>query len=700
MNRIFRAALVLFFFAAVASAQTSPSAPADAKPADSKAADSKPAQTTPHKVDHAAAYYHYALAHLYEEQVTAYGRSELANKAMEEYRLAIEADPSSEFLTSGLAELYVKTGRIRDAVLEAQDIIKRDPNNLEAHKLLGRIYLRSLGDMPGNGSGSENVLKLAIEQYEQIVKIEPNNVDDHLLLGRLYRLDNDSQKAESELKTAVQLDPDSEEAVTTLALLYSDEGDTSHALQVLSAVPDTGRSAKLYAALGATYEQRKDYKSAIDAYKHAIQLDRDNLDAIRGLAENLLNDGQSDAALDQYNVIADANPEDAQTYLRMSEIYRRQGKYDQALDDLKKAEAMVPDALEVPYNIAVVYEAPARYDEAIKILQDLLKKTEKADGSYSQGDRNNRGIFIERLGMVYRDQENYSAAIETFRKMLTVGGDDNAKTGYQDIIDTYREAKQWPQATAAAKEAVQKMPDDHDLRMVLDAQLADTGDPEKPLADVRSLLKGKPDDREVYVRLAIMYTRLKRYSEAEEALNKAETLSTKAEDKEYVYFLRGDTYEHEKKYGEAEAEFKKVLAANPQSAVTLNYLGYMNADRGVQLDESLNYIKLAVSLDPTNGAYLDSLGWVYFKLGKYDLAEENLNKASLRMGSDPTVQDHLGDLFQKTGRLRLAAAHWERAVEEWNKTVPAEVDSDLLVATQTKLDAARVRLAKEDSGKQ
>ena len=694
MNRIFRAVLMSLFLAASAFAQTSPSAPADARPADSK-----PSQSSPHKVDHAASYYHYTLAHLYEEQVTAYGRSELANKAMEEYRLAIEADPSSEFLTSGLAELYVKTGRIRDAVLEAQDIIKRDPNNLEAHKLLGRIYLRSLGDMPSNGNGSENVLRLAIEQYEQIVKIEPTNVDDHLLLGRLYRLDNDSQKAEDELKTAVKLDPDSEEAVTTLALLYSDEGDTSHALQVLSAVPDTGRSAKLYAALGATYEQRKDYKDAIDAYKHAIQLDRDNLDAIRGLAENLLNDGQIDAALDQYKVIADANPEDAQTYLRISEIYRRQGKYDQALDGLKKAEAMVPDALEVPYNIAVVYEAQGRYDEAIKILQDLLKKTEKPDNSYSQGDRNNRGIFVERLGMVYRDQENYQAAVEAFRKMIPLG-DDNAKTGYQDIIDTYREAKQWPQATAVAREAVQKMPDDRELRMVLDAQLADTGDPEKPLADVRSLLKGKPEDREVYVRLAIMYTRLKRYSDAEETLNKAEQLSIKPEDKEYVYFLRGDTYEHEKKYDMAEAEFKKVLTANPQSAVTLNYLGYMNADRGVQLEESLNYIKTAVSLDPTNGAYLDSLGWVYFKLGKYDLAEENLNKASLRMGSDPTVQDHLGDLFQKTGRLKLAAAHWERAVEEWNKTVPAEVDTDLLVATQTKLDAAKVRLAKEESGKQ
>src|SRR5260370_26778729 len=197
-----------------------------------------------------------------------------------------------------------------------------------------------------------------------------------------------------------------------------------------------------------------------------------------------------------------------------------------------------------------------------------------------------------------------------------------------------------------------------------------------------------------------MHTRLKRWADAEAALNKAEQLSTKQEDKQYVAFLRGSTYERQKKYDEAEAEFRKVLAAEPQSAVTLNYLGYMNADRGVRLEESLNYIKQAVSLEPTNGAYLDSLGWAYFKLGKFDLAEENLAKASSRMSSDPTVQDHLGDLYQKTGRLKLAAAHWERAVQEWNKTVPTEVDTDLQASTQKKLDAAKVRLAREGSGNQ
>ena len=139
------------------------------------------------------------MAHMYEEQVAVYGRSDLASKAIEEYRQAIEADPTSEYLTSGLAELYFRTGRIRDAVLEAQDVLKRDPNNFESHKLLGRIYLHSLGDVQGN-TGSKDVLKRAIEQYEQIVRIEPDSVEDHLLLGRLYKVNNDLTKRKANLK--------------------------------------------------------------------------------------------------------------------------------------------------------------------------------------------------------------------------------------------------------------------------------------------------------------------------------------------------------------------------------------------------------------------------------------------------------------------------------------------------------------------
>jgi tetratricopeptide (TPR) repeat protein len=682
--------LVLLLLTAGSFAQDTP-APVDPKPADSKAV-----PTGSRKTDRASAYYHFMVAHMYEEQVALYGRSDLANKAIEEYRLAIEEDPTSGYLTSGLAELYARTGRIRDAVLEAQDILKKDPNNLEAHKLLGRIYLRSLGDIQ-SGNGSQNVLKLAIEQYEEIIKLDADSVEDHLLLGRLYRLNNDLQKAENEFKTAVKLSPDSEEAVTTLAYLYNEEGDTTRAAQTLSSIPDSGRSAKLYSALGYTYEQKKQYKSAIEAYRKAISLDKDNLDAIRGLAENLMNDGQTDAALEQYKVIAEANPEDAQTYLRIAEIYRKTGKYDQALDSLKKAQGMLEDSVEVPYNIAAVYQAQGRYDEAIEVLVGLVKKTEKPDGAtYTQAEKNNRSVFLERLGTVYRDNNNSQAAIDTFRKMLVMG-DDNAERGYQQIIDTYREAKQWQQATDAAREAVQKLPKDRDMKMVYASQLADLGQADTAVAQVKALLKGTPDDRQVYINLAQMYARLKRWTDADEALTKADGLSNKPEDKEYINFLRASNLERQKKYDLAEELFRRVLANDPQNAVTLNYLGYMLADRNMKLDEALTLIKKAIELEPASGAYLDSLGWAYFRMGKYDLAEESLLKASQKIGTDPTVQDHLGDLYQKTGRLKLAAAHWERALNEWNKTVAAEVDNDDVAKVQKKLESAKVKLAKDDS---
>jgi tetratricopeptide (TPR) repeat protein len=691
MKSICQPFLVLFLAVGLFAQQTphTPQTPQTASPSSV----SPPAS---HKVDRAAAYYHYALAHMYEEQL-GYGRSDMATKAIDEYRQAIDADPTSEYLTSALAEMYVKTGRIRDAVLQAQDILKRDPNNLEAHKLLGRIYLKSLGDMQ-EGSGSDNLLKLAIEQYEQVIRIEPDSVDDHLLLGRLYKVNHDLVKAESEFKTAIKLEPDSEEAVTMLAYLYNDEGDTARATKVLSSIPDSARSARLYSALGYTYEQQKQYKQAIDAYRHAIEQDRDNLDAIRGLAQNLMNDGQTEAALEQYKIIADANPEDAETYVSMGDIYLRNGQYDLALENLKKAESLVPSSDKVSYYIASVYHAQGQYDEAIQVLKDLLKRTEKADGNYTQEEKDNRGVFLERLATVYRDSGSNQLALDTFRRMLTLG-DDNAERAYDAIIETYREAKDWQQATSAAKEATEKLPNDRDLKMVYAAQLADMGQPEEGLRQVHALLKGVPEDREVYVALSNMYSRLKRWPEAEQALDKAEQLANKPEDKETVEYLRGSSYERQKKYDQAESTFRQILTVNPQSAATLNYLGYMLADRGEKLDEALDLVKKAVALEPANGAYLDSLGWAYFKLGKYDQAEENLIKASQHnMGSDPTVQDHLGDLYQKTGRLKLAAAHWERALEEWSKTIAAETDSDDVAQVQKKLESAKIKLAKEESG--
>ncbi len=195
----------------------------------------------------------------------------------------------------------------------------------------------------------------------------------------------------------------------------------TRALEVLNTVPEKARSAKLYSALGYTYEQEKDYKQAVEAYRKSTELDHDNLDAVRGLAQNLMNDGQTEAALEQYKAIVDADPSDAQTYMRIAEINRRNGKFDQAMEALKKANSVVPDSLEVQYNMAVIDEAQGKYDEAIQILNDLLNKTEHADGDYSTSDKNNRAVFLERLGTIYREAGKTQLADQTFRKMLVLG---------------------------------------------------------------------------------------------------------------------------------------------------------------------------------------------------------------------------------------------------------------------------------------
>jgi tetratricopeptide (TPR) repeat protein len=274
-------------------------------------------------------------------------------------------------------------------------------------------------------------------------------------------------------------------------------------------------------------------------------------------------------------------------------------------------------------------------------------------------------------------------------------GKDQAERGWGDVIDAYREARMYPQATTAAQEAVKAMPDDRALRLTLASHLADTGKVDEGLKMAQSLL-GKGDDREVLIALSQMYSRLRRFPQAEEMLKKADDLSTKQDEKDYINFLYGALYEREKKYEPAELYFRKVLARDPNNAMTLNYLGYMFAENGTRLDESLSLVKKAVDQDPQNGAYLDSLGWVYYKQGKLDLAEQTLRRAAERIDTDGTVHSHLGEVFAKQGKLKLAAAQWERAMDEYGHSLPSDNDPTEVAETQKKLESARVKLAKQN----
>jgi tetratricopeptide (TPR) repeat protein len=681
------AALALAIFTVTASAAVAQ----NKQPATPPAASTQ--NTDTQGANRAQAYYHYMLAHEYEEMATTYGRSEYATRAVEEYKLALNADPTSKFLNSGLAELYYRTGRVKDAVLAAQAQIDKDPNDLDAHKLLGSIYVRSLGDNQQSGPSSD-MLKLAVGEYEKIIQLEPNSIEDHLLLGQLYSFAHDSQKAEDQFAVAQKIDPGSEETALNLARLYTGQGDAKRAIKVLSELPEQDQTSKTEYVLGASYDQEKDAKNAIAAYQKSLALEPDNLDVERALAKALLNDNQLNAAQDAYKDITSGDPSDPEAYLRLSEIERRQGNYEEALATLKKAKALVSDSLEISFNEGLLDDALGRYDDAAQIFEKLVADSEHSSGQYSDQEKNNRSLFLERLAIIYREQNKTDQAIAAYQKMAALGG-DNEEHAYESEVDAYRDVHEYDKATDVARDAAAKHPKSRALQLMLAEQLTDSGHVEEGIALAKSQLNKTPSDLEVYRPLTTMYTRLRRWKDASEALSHVNTLSTSKDDQLYAAFLEGTLFDRQKIYDQAEASFRKALAIDPQNSMTLNYLGYMLVDHDQKLDEALSMIQKAVELDPQNYAYLDSLGWAYFKLGKYNLAEADLRKAVERDSTDPTVHDHLGEVYEKTGRLKLAAAQWEESLQEYARTAQADIDPGDMEKVQKRLDSARIRLAKE-----
>ena len=674
-------------------------APAKARGSGNPQTASVDSSTAVSAADRAHAYYHLALANAYEEDAVTLGRPELVTQAIEEYKLALNADPGSSQLNDGLADLYFRTGHTHDAEVTARMLLKNSPNDIEAHKLLGKIYLRQLSDGSNavcSASPSGNALDMAIAEFEQIVALLPKSVEDRMVLGQLYTVKHDPKKAEEEFKTAQSIEPESEEVVLNLARVYAESGDIEHAVKVIEAVPVDARSPRMEVALGAAYDQLKRPKDAVAAYQRAVELDPGDEHTLDTLGQALLNNNQLDEALKQYKALAVADPEDAEALVHIGEIERRQGKYEDSLATVRKARKLDPTSLEAGYNEGLVLDVLARYDEAAQVYEKMVDMTSHANGAYTTEEKNNRGIFLDRLGAIYHEQNKTDKAIAAYQKMIDLGG-ETALRGYQGEVDAYRDAKQFDKAIEVSRKAVDADPKNREFKLMLAGELADQGKPDEGLAMARAQLDNSDNDRTVWLAMGQIDIRLRRWKDAEDAFSKAGALTTKTEDRTYLLFLRGELAERQKHYEPAEQFFRQALELDPKSSMTMNYLGYMMADKGTRLTEALSLIRKAVELEPMNGAYLDSLGWAYFKLGQYELAEENLRQAVERDQTDPTVHDHLGDLYEKTGRIRLAAAQWELSLSESAKSPAADVEPGEVAKVQHKLDNAKVKLAKQEN---
>jgi tetratricopeptide (TPR) repeat protein len=482
----------------------------------------------------AAAYYNFAMGHLYSELAGAFGnRSDYTNKAIDYYRQAMKLDPTAAFLSEELTDLYIQAGRIKDAVTEAEDLLKQNPNNLDARRLLGRIYARLIGD-PQEKKVNEDMLRRAIEQFQKVTEQDPKDLESWLMLGRLERVSRDSVAAEKAFKKALDLDASNEEALTGLAMVYSELGDTKNAIEMLRQVTSKNPNPRTLSALASFYERTRDFASATETWRQALQMDPENSRIKRALADDMLRSERFDDALKLYAEIAAADPRDAQIQLRLSEIYRQKGDFAKARAAFNKAHEIDPDSLEVRYEEVNLLESEGKNDDAIATLRKMLTETVQ---SYTESEKGSRILLLEELGRLYREGGKYTEAVDAFRQIAQIDPEVAPRASVQ-VIDTWRMAKDLNKAQEEAAAAVKKFPKDRTVKLAHASLLSDLGKTDEAVAELRALMDGEKN-REIQLAIAQIYERGKRFTEMAQALDAAEKISESKQDKQAVLFMRG-----------------------------------------------------------------------------------------------------------------------------------------------------------------
>jgi tetratricopeptide (TPR) repeat protein len=661
-----------------------------AQRAGSQATPAAPAATTDPRAE---AYFNFMMGHLYEGDYRSSSQKEDADRAVEFYKKAYALDPSNAVIGEQLAGMYFLSQQLGEAIVEAQSVLRRDPSNLGARRLLSRIYIRSLGEQQNTNALDQSTrASLAIEQLREIIRLDPDDSESALWLARLYRLTGQDNPAEQTLRTLLAQDAGNPNAVAQLAQLLVDHNSMNEAVPLLENFLEDSPNSDLYDLLGDAYTRLNNQPAAEKAYRNAVQMEPDRARHLRGLARSLFNQERYPEALVEYQRLSELRPDDTENYLRMSAIYRRLQRLDEAERQILLARQHAPGNLEVIYNQATLYEDQGRYEEAVRVANEAIDAVKSQD--ITPGRRRNLAILYQLQGRLNRSAGDYPAAISSFQELQKLGPEEDQRARLL-IVDSYREARDLPSAFAEMSKALMAYPNDRNLRINQALLYGENGQPDLAARSLRALLTRSPADREIQINVAQVYLQNRRYAEAEEALSSAEALASDPTDRETTDFLRGSLYERQRKFDLAEQAFKSVIAADPRNSGALNYYGYMLADRGVRLDEAESLISRALAEEPGNASYLDSMGWVRFKQGRLPEAEEYLRKAISRNGHNPEIIAHLGDVLAKMGREDQAAVQWKNALDEWRRAVPGEREPEKITELEQKLSALKDRVARQ-----
>jgi tetratricopeptide (TPR) repeat protein len=508
----------------------------------------------------------------------------------------------------------------------------------------------------------------ALAAYRRVLNVDPGESDLASRVAALLARREDFPQAIDVLKDTIKANPTAQEPFLQLAVIY------------------------------ARYLKRND--QAIDYANHAIALNPQNIEAYERLCQIALAAGDEKKALEALKRAAKVESKDGEFWTRLGKLYAatifkpgsqpKAGQIAQINRIFKKAAQYADDNPAILKDIADYYAASQQIREAIPVylrLLELQPDDASAQEKLATGFllTNQRDKAVEMLQEIIKHHPDEYQPYDLLAGLL-----DDAGRSLQRSNQTAQAKADFAKAAANYEQSILINPTRPSTYMhlaeLLLGPLKENARAMKTLSDARRRF---PDIPEIIYYLAIAQREAKHPEQAvatfEEALHEAELDDSEMANARF-YFDYGIAAEAAGLYEKAADLFKKSIALDPENAAdAYNYLAYMWADHGLHLEEAQDMVEHALQLDPDNGAYIDTLGWVEFRQGRFDQALRDLLRASAKMArDDPVVFEHIGDTYAKLNRMAKAVEAWKKALALDSKNKPLA----------EKIDRAKSRISK------
>jgi len=461
-------------------------------------------------------------------------------------------------------------------------------------------------------------------------------------------------------------------------------GRPGEAAALLDEMPETGSQPALIRLAAEARSKSSRYREAEELYRQLLEMDPGDRETQAALVDLYEDQDRLDEALELLQQMARRDPDNGAIAERITLDYARAGRFGEAEKRAREQAAKRPENRAIRRLLASVLFEKGDVLGGEKILRDLLKADAEDDvvrrtlagellrerrfpearplleeslkraGTDPKNAADRRWAETE-LGHLYYLQKDYAAA----KKVLEPAAAEAASNprAIRILLLIARDTEDFSYGMARARAAESSDKDNAEwISAVAEFQYR-MGDKKSAKETLERLAASREPDRALAA--ADVYARLKEYSPASRVARDAVRRFPESAD---AQFRLGSSLEREGSFAESEKVFLDLLHMRPNDAAAQNYLGYMWADRGENLEKAHELLEKAVGREPRNGAYLDSLGWVYFRLGKLEAAQTNLLEAHRREPDDPTIEEHLGDLSERQGNLARAVRHWERAL--------------------------------------